>query len=566
MVKGASIPGVFTGDGVASQSGMPPYPALPGWPIVNILGGASPPVAADLDPGYPGLEVAVGTLSSGSNLYVFHADGTTMAGWPRSIGFFVASSPSIGDLDDDGDLEVVAGSFGSNSVWALHHDGTTVAGWPIAVGANVRSTAAIADLDPAFQGLEVVIGVQDGSVLALHHDGTAVPGWPVTAGNFVERCSPAVGDVDLDGDLEVFVGSWFDFGVGSTGGLYAFDADGTPLPGWPQLTMPATSVVASPALADLDGDDDLEIVTGTYETNAKVYVWHHTGELMTGWPQAIPRQPASSSGMTSSPAIGDLDNDGDLEIVTGSMGQCGIVYAWHHTGGLVTGWPVLVSPVVDGSSPVLGDVDGDGAADIVVGSGSGFTPLGCTLNEPSMAYAFDGQGMVLDGWPFTFAGPASVPSPALADVDQDADLDVIFAFANLLTVWDAPAAVDPLRLHWPFFGFDVAHAGVYRDPGTAGAAEAAPVPAGGVTVAPNPSAAAFRIAWANARSGWTELAIFDAAGRRTRDLTPGEAVERSQEVVWDGRDASGRKVPAAVYFARLMSARETRVIKLVVTR
>ena len=108
MVKGASAPGVFTGDGAASQSGMPPYPALPGWPIVNILGGASPPVAADLDPGYPGLEVAVGTLSSGNNLYVFHADGTTMAGWPRGIGFFVASSPSIGDLDDDGDLEVVA--------------------------------------------------------------------------------------------------------------------------------------------------------------------------------------------------------------------------------------------------------------------------------------------------------------------------------------------------------------------------------------------------------------------------------------------------------------------------
>lgn len=548
----------------APGTAVPPYPSLPGWPAA-VMGGASPPVAADLDPSYPGLEVALGTLSSGVNLYVFHADGTSMPGWPRDIGFFVASSPAIGDLDGDGDLEVVAGDFGTNAVWALHHDGTPVAGWPIPVAANVRSTAAIADLDPAFAGLEVVIGVQDGTVLALHHDGTPVSGWPVLAGNFVERCSPAVGDVDGDGDLEVFVGSWYDGNPGSTGGLYAFSANGTPLPGWPVLTAAHPSIVASPALADFDGDGDLEITVGTYETNGKIYVWHHTGAVMSGWPQTIPRAPASSSAMTSSPAVGDIDGDGDLEIVTGSYGQCGTVYAWHHTGVLVAGWPALVNAVIDGSSPVLGDVDGDGAVDIVVGSGSGFTPFGCTLGANSMAYAFDRHGVLLAGWPFDL-GTVAVPSPALADLDVDGDLDIVFAFAQAIFAWDAPAPVDPLLLHWPYYSFDIAHTGVYQRPGSASIEGAPPAVISGVTVTPNPSAGAFQIAWSANTAEPIELAIFDAAGRLTRNLAPEGMTPGPQAIVWDGRNAAGKRVPAAVYFARLKAAREVRVLKLAVTR
>jgi VCBS repeat protein len=210
-----------------------------------VVGATSPPVAADLDPAYAGLEVVVGTLNSIDNLYVFHADGTLASGWPVDAGTFVTGSPAVGDLDDDGDLEVVAGDFGSNQVVAFHHDGTPVAGWPRPVLANVRASPVLADLDPAFPGLEVVVGVQDGTVWAWHHDGSLVSGWPVLAGNFVERCSPAIGDVDGDGDLEVFIGSYYNGNpVLSTGGMYAFNADGSPLPGWPQLTPTRVSILA----------------------------------------------------------------------------------------------------------------------------------------------------------------------------------------------------------------------------------------------------------------------------------------------------------------------------------
>ncbi|MDT5070395.1 MAG: hypothetical protein QOK02_6550 [Mycobacterium sp.] len=469
MPSGRAMPFQLVDAGSASSSttlAPGPYPDHPGWPVA-VVGATSPPVAADLDPAYPGLEVVVGTLNSGPNLYVFHADGTVASGWPIDVGTFVAGSPAVGDIDGDGDLEVVASDFGSNQVVAFHYDGTPVAGWPRPVLANVRSTPALADLDPAFPGLEIIVGVQDGTVWAWHHDGSLVPGWPVLAGNFVERCSPTVGDVDGDGDLEVFVGSYYNGIPGvSTGGMYAFKADGSPLPGWPQLTGSGTSIVASPVLVDLDHDGDLEIVAGTYETDGRIFVWHHDGTLMAGWPQPVPRGVSSFSGMTSSPAVGDIDGDCDLEIVTGSPAQCGTVYAWHADGSLVAGWPQLVISVVDGSSPVLGDVDGDGGVDVVIGSGSGFTPLGCAPGTPSLAYVFHGDGTLATGWPYLL-GTATPPHPALADLDQNGSLDLLFAFAETMFAWETPAQVVPLLLQWPFFHFDIEHTGLYRQPGCA---------------------------------------------------------------------------------------------------
>jgi hypothetical protein len=515
------------------------FPNHPGWPV-PVQGGASPPVCADIDPAYPGLEILVGTLTSAANLYAFHEDGTPVSGFPIDLGFFVAASPSIGDLDADGDLEIVAGDFGSNQVWALHANGTPLPGWPIPVGANVRSTAALADLDPAFPGLEVIVGVQDGTVQAWHADATPVPGWPVTAGNFVERCSPAVGDVDGDGSLEVFVGSWYDYGQGSTGGIYAFDANGAPLPGWPLLTN-HISVLASPALADLDGDGDQEIIVGTYETNGKMHVWHHDGTEMTGWPFTIPRGSSSTSYVCSSPAVGDIDGDGELEIVDGSCGQCGTVYAWRRDGTVLPGWPFVANAVIDGSSPSLGDLDGDGRIEIVIGSGSGFTPYGCSSGAISKAYILRDDGTVLPGWPVDL-GTATPPYPALADVDGNGSVEVVLAFSQTVYVWDAPGPYVENLVPWAYYHLGIDHTGDFRLQDPTHADEAASPLSGAWVARPNPRVGDGLVFVARRGVRMTDpITVFDAAGRRIRSLTDG---------VWDGRDALGAPVPSGMYLLR----------------
>jgi len=546
LPPGATFDGIdATTCGAASPPELPAFPNHPGWPV-GVQGGASPPVCADIDPSYPGLETVVGSLTSAANLYVFHQDGTLMSGYPVPTGFWIAASPSIADIDGDGFPEIVVGSFGSNEVWAFHANGTPLPGWPIAVGANVRSTAALADLDPTYHGLEVIVGVQDGSVQAWHADGTRVPGWPVQAGNFVERCAPAVGDVNGDGFLEVFVGSWYDCGATSTGGIYAFDRNGAPLPGWPKLTSTHTSVIASPALADLDGDGSLEIIVGTYETTGKMYVWHHDGSNMAGWPYSIPRGSSSTSYVSSSPAVADIDGDGQLEIVDGSCGQCGTVYAWKRDGTVVPGWPFVTNCVVDGSSPSIADVNGDGRMEIMVGSGSGFTPNGCTAGLISKMYILRPDGTALPGWPLDL-GTATPPYPAVADVDGDGNVEIAVGFSQTVYLWDAPGALNPTLTPWPYYHLGIDHTGWFNARNPAAVDVVSPAVGSPLTAWPNPAmrASSIRI------TGGGPVQVLDAAGRVVRSLSG---------TAWDGLDAQGRRVPGGSYYIRGAGGRARIVI------
>jgi peptidase C25-like protein/flagellar hook capping protein FlgD/VCBS repeat protein len=256
-------------------------------------------------------------------------------------------------------------------------------GWPVDLGQSTSSNVGLSDLDSDGHP-EVLVGAD--YLYVLRFDGSD---WvdgdqsPATVGIFSTllhniASSPASADLDLDGTPEIIAASWNDSTVA------VFRANGTLMPGWPRKgAAPFWSV---PAVGNLDNDPELEIVIGS---NAqRLYAWNLDGsEVMDGdgnpATQGVYFAPAGMGTVISSPAVADLNGDGAREVIFGTSG--GRVYAVR--GGVVLpGWPFQASGVLS-SSPAIGDiVSGNGLEVAVAGSNDS-------------VYVLTSSGARATGWP-----------------------------------------------------------------------------------------------------------------------------------------------------------------------
>jgi hypothetical protein len=268
--------------------------------------------------------------SNTNKLYALH--GTGGLNWSKSFGGSKVSTVAIGDVNEDGNPEIVVSSS-DGKIHILRGNGSEIT-WMQTGGTDI-SSPTLSDLDNNGD-LEIIAGSKNGKVYAWHGDGSPVNGWPAQAGP-IWSLSPAVGDLDFDGLLEVVV-------VTKNNEVYAFNGDGTLLQGFP-LTPPERKEGSSPALADLDGDGKLEIIlgtsfhyfdedTGASSNGGRVYAWYINGTVVGGFPKS------TSNWISSSPAVFDIDNDNKNEISIGS--DDGNLYIWE-TGpkSWNQGWPMF---------------------------------------------------------------------------------------------------------------------------------------------------------------------------------------------------------------------------------
>ena len=414
---------------------------IPGFPVTTDDKVRSSPTLGDLD-GDGDLEIVVG--SDDGKVYAWHHNGTLVDGWPQTTIGMVKSSPALGDIDDDGDLEIVVGSGGK--VYAWHRNGTLGDGWPQNAGQDVYASPALGDLDGDGK-LEIFVGTNDNTFntnkfYVWHYNGTMVNGWPQSVARNMHS-SPAIGDIDNDGEMEILAG------ISSSYYFYAWNADGTMVSGFPKYDN-GGEFFASPALGDIDNDGILEVITGSRDIVSQVFAWNDDGSSVPGWPQN------AGYWESSSPALGDIDNDGDIEIVIGSHNRTddgtgwvtveGKVYVWHHNGTIVSGWPQTTGSWTI-SSPAIGDIDGNGKLEIVIGS------------NDKKVYAWHADGTIVSGFPITTGGEVE-SSPALGDLDDDGDLEIVVGSNDgKVYAWTVSGTYG--RLDWPMFHHDVHHTGLY---------------------------------------------------------------------------------------------------------
>jgi len=400
------------------------------------------------------LEIVCGS----KRIYAFKHDGSEYIdgdGDVVTLGIFApegnkfSCSPAVGDIDRDGETEVVAVDWESQEVYVWDSMGNLESGWPQSVGINPWSTPALADIDGDFD-LEIVVGNANGNVYAWHHDGVEVidgDSNPSTNGVFAVTGSmwlygsAALADIDTDNIAEIIIG-----GGGSDTKLYAWNGDGSPVPKFPYVV--GGYITSSPAVGDIDDDEELEIVFGA--ADYKVYAINPDSTLVPGWPKT---GLDLSGDLQPSPALGDINGDTRLDVVMGT--SHGWVFAWEgHNGALIPGWPVHASYLGSQCSPTLGDLDGDGLLEVLFGA------------EDGRLYAWNHDGSEVDGFPIQMTGEVRGPA-VIWDIDNDGFTNVICQnWDKTLYIWDmtGPFNYTVASYPWPMFRHDAARTGLFTHP------------------------------------------------------------------------------------------------------
>lgn len=401
------------------------------------------PINDDLARGHIWSKIATLNLEgdgSGPEIIVSHRDGSPddaefgvlavydnqgHTKWTRSLGRFFLGSPAVGDVDDDQEFEVVAAN--GNKIFVFNHDGTS---------ATSTGTGRLVEI--------------------------------ATARNMYQ--TPTVVDLDKDGKDEIIVASWNGNNRQQSPELWAVNGDGSNVPGFPVILSEVgegsnlLGNTGQVVVADLDQDEEYELA---FLTGKRFWIFEHDGTLKFASPVGIIVAFANGGAGLQTPAIGDLNGDGVLEVVfamkTTTRGV--LLHALLGTAPEfdeeyeLEGFPVKLyeDGNLDVGSPILANLNEDEFPEIAIGDAAG------------RVHVYDRTGQLVSGFPYQVAGgDLRYGGLAAWDVDGDGSNNLVIQAwqSQEITVLDLADAGFPsdsaevaAQNPWPMKYHDVRNSG-----------------------------------------------------------------------------------------------------------
>lgn len=408
---------------------------------------------ADLD-GDSDLDIIQGNRGQQSKIYL-NVQLSSIVGDRILFGWTNANAHSIAlaDLDGNGFLDIVQGNFGPSYVYWNHsaannddinfqHEqfGSGGSTWSVAVGdLNSNSMPDVVQSNSRdVSNNRQLTGAKRASLIFFDRNTDNFTSF----GDGYDTFSLALGDLDNDGNLDIVQGN-----LGASSRIYR--NEGTKESPYFPNSKPFGNIFPNPksrigdcldgffstvALGDLNRDGNLDIVQGN-NGQSFVYLNDGKGDFAT---KGIP---FGSTNATYSVALGDLDNDGDLDIVQGNFIGQSYIYLNDGQGGFRNSIPLGSTNQLTWSVAV-GDLNGDGFLDIVQGNrtqavdcddpGTGGRTIGD--DDQSYIYLNDGEGH----FPFRgigFGKGAPTTAVALGDLNQDGLLDIVLATSRQSAIY-----------------------------------------------------------------------------------------------------------------------------------
>ena len=398
----------------------------------------------------------------------------TFYGVEPQLGFlnsYTKYHPDFGDIDNDGDLDMIFGAGSAKEILCLNIGNNEQAEFELITDQFVFPgeygnvcPPVFADIDNDGD-LDLFTGFNNGYLVFFRNTGT-----PDSA-NYELETNDYLGvvlgggcpshdfiDIDADGDLDYFAGS-----IGQYfGEIIYFENVGTPdTADFTLITEEFENIdvdgTSAPEFCDIDGDDDFDLFVGCED--GTVWFYENIGRPDTfDFEYVTDNYNGIDVGRSSVPRFCDIDNDGDFDLFVANesagnnTGFVGDMDFYRNDGTpnsanftFVTG-QYLFMDMNSTSSPNVLDIDDDGLLEMIVGAIGGnliyFENEG-TATEPSLVYT---DSMYLD------LQLAYQPTLSFGDLDRDNDLDFVVSrrgFTDYVDIYKNIGSVsEPVYEFW----------------------------------------------------------------------------------------------------------------------